>query len=661
MIARKITLFLATLFISASVMAQDFPYGKVDNKALQMKKYDKDTSAHAVVLQEYGSSSMALTSDNELRITFEYHAKIKFFDNKEFDSQGTVIVPIYENGNSYEDVREIKGITFYTDDNGLVQAAELDPKKVFRVQENKHWSTLKFAMPALRSGCVIEINYKVVSPYIYNFHSWNFQTNIPKVNSEYEVHIPGFWSYNASLKGGLKLTKNKATVETKCFSFGIAHADCSDIIYGISDVPAFIAEDYMTSEKNFKSAINFELEEETDFDNGNKIKYSKDWKAIDYLLKGNNSFGSQLKRKDLMKERIMPLIVNKTDELEKASAIYTYIKNTIKWNERYDFSSDDGIRKALDNHTGNSGDINLALVTALNSAGIPTEAVLLSTRANGTLNNLYPNLNDFDYVVAKVNIGDKSYFLDATDPLLPFGMLPLRCLNDHGRAFSLDKPSYWVDMTTQQREKTNFTYDLTLQDNGKLKGTMTRYSIGYSSYLKRKEIKKFNSVNEYVENLDEKLPKLKILKSNIVNLDSLDMPLGESYEVEIDAYDNLNNNRLRFNPFMLDWTTTNPFKLVERDYPVDWGMPSDERFVLTLHLSPQYIIENPFQNLAFTMPNNGGKFLTYFESNNNTFTFSYATQFNKSIYGVEEYPFLKELYNKIVLSEKNDIVLKKKL
>ena len=41
-----------------------------------------------------------------------------------------------------------------------------------------------------------------------------------------------------------------------------------------------------------------------------------------------------------------------------------------------------------------------------------------------------------------------------------------------------------------------------LKENGKLKGTITRYSSGYSAYLKRKAIKKFNTVDEYVEDLN---------------------------------------------------------------------------------------------------------------------------------------------------------------
>jgi hypothetical protein len=74
----------------------------------------------------------------------------------------------------------------------------------------------------------------------------------------------------------------------------------------------------------------------------------------------------------------------------------------------------------------------------------------------------------------------------------------------------------------------------------------------------------------------------------------------------------------------------------------------------------QYTIENQPQPIAFGMPNQGGKFITDFQSDNNTFTFSYVTQLNKSVYSPEEYPYLKELYNKIILAERGELVFKKK-
>eukprot|EP01037_Dinobryon_pediforme_P007441 gene7441-7505_t len=454
-----------------------------------MKNYPKDTSAHAVVINEYGTSRIAFDNDYQVQITYEYHTKIKFFDSKEFDREGKFDIPVYNSNNVlYEDVRELKGITFYKDEKGFVQQAELDPKKVIREVESKHWSMLKFAMPGLRNGCVIE-------------------SYIPKINSVYEVHIPGFWNYNASLRGFLKLTKNESRIEKACLQFGNsgynsgASADCSDIIYGISD-----------------------LTDETDILNGAKKKFTKEWRDIDYLLKNDVTFGTQLKHIDFIKDRIKPIVISSSDQLTKAQGIYDYVKKTIKWNNLNDFSSDDGIRKAFDNHIGNSGDINLALIAALNAA-------------------------------------------------------------------------------TQQRQTDTYSLDLTLQNDGKFKGKIIRYSSGYSGYLKRKEIKKFNSVDEYVDNLG--LKKIKILKADISNLDSLDKPLGESYEVEMSAYDNMNSDRLIFTPFFLNAIKTNPFKLAERDFPVDWGMPSDERYVINIHLPNQYAIEKIPEAVAFSMPNQG--------------------------------------------------------
>jgi hypothetical protein len=269
-------------------------------------------------------------------------------------------------------------------------------------------------------------------------------------------------------------------------------------------------------------------------------------------------------------------------------------------------------------------------------------------------------LSDFNYVIAKANIAGKTYLLDATDPLLSFGLLPLECLNDKGRAISLDKPSYWIELNSLQKTSSTTSLDLTLLDNGKIKGIINNYYTGYDAYLKRRAIKKFNSVDEYVEDLDGKLPKLKILKSDITNVDSLNLPLGEVFEVEIDAFDNMNHNRLVFNPFLWEKRTSNPFKLVERDYPVDWGMASDSRLILTMHLPPQYAIETPPQVVAFVMPNNGGMFATNFDNQGDAFTFSNITRFTKAIYNPEEYPYLKELYNKIILTEKADMVFKKK-
>ena len=102
------------------------------------------------------------------------------------------------------------------------------------------------------------------------------------------------------------------------------------ITYGIKDIPAFEEEDYMTSPKNFISAISFELVEWVNPYTGAKTKNTQEWKDIDYQLKSNEDFGTQLKKKDLFKDRLAPVIAGSTDELSGAKAIYAYIQKMVQ-------------------------------------------------------------------------------------------------------------------------------------------------------------------------------------------------------------------------------------------------------------------------------------------------------------------------------------------
>jgi hypothetical protein len=658
----KKTFLLLIIAVSAFVSrAQDFKLGTFTEDEMKMKKYDKDTSAHAVFLNEFGRLELNVTNDDRFKYIYRYHARIKIFDNQGFGN-ATVEVPLYTGGTDNDEVQDIDGMTTYTNDNGGVQQAQLDKSQIFKIKNDKYWSMVRFTLPNIHSGCIIDYTYTVYSVYWEQLPIWYFQSSIPKVYSDYDLHLPAYWTYNASLRGGLKLTKHVAEVERGCFSANGNTVDCSHIDLEINDVPAFIEEANMTSSKNFKSAAYFELAQFINPYDGTKHNVSVQWSDVDYQLKHDQTFGGQLRRTSLMKERIAPVIAGITDSLTKAKAIYAYIQKNIKCNEMYSISTDDGIRKALDTHTGTVAEINIALITSLEAAGFDAEAVLLSTRDHGFINDLYPTIQEFDYVIARVSIGGKTYLLDATDPLLSFGMLPLRCLNDRGRVMCLDKPSYWIDLTkTGQRGTNTYTYDLTLQPDGKIKGTMLHYSSGYAAYRERVAIKKFNSVDEYVESLDERSPRLKILKSEITNVDSLDNTLCEKYDIEIKEYKDINHDHLLFNPFIMDYISENPYKLADRTYPVDIGIPIIDRYTLTLHMPDNYSVETPPQNVSIGLPNNGGTFQTFYQADGSTFTFSHVVQFTKSIYSSSEYPYLKELYNKIILAQKAEMVLKRKM
>jgi len=655
---KKLLLLLTAAFFCNIALAQNFPYDHYTISDLDMKAYEKDKTAHALVLSEFGKTW--ISSGDGLPLFHEYHVKIKIFDSKAFE-EGNITIPIHKSDNNdFEQVSDIEGVTYYADERGNIQRTYLDPKTVVKENRNKYWDLVKFAMPNLRNGCVIEYKYTLQSPYALNFRDWDFQGTIPKIHSEYEAHIPGIFNFKASLRGPYKLDKNASELERECFNVGSAKCDCSKITYAMDDVPAFVKEEYMTAPKNFMSAINFELNDYINPYTGAKTVKTQTWADIDRSLKQSEDFGVQMRKTVLFKDKLPAMIGGATDNLEKAKAVYRYLQSNLKHNRFIGIYSDNGLRKTLDTHSGSTADINLALVTALKAAGIDAEAVLLATRDHGFISKLYPAIGDFNYVIAKANIGDKSYLLDATDALLPFGLLPEDCINDQGRVMSLDKPSYWIDMVASQKRTRTHVMNLTLQSNGKFTGKLSYYSSGYEAFDKRRSIKKFNSLDEYVENLDEKMTKVKILKYEIKNVDSLENTLVELYDVELDVYDNMNANRLAFNPYMLHRITENPFKMADRTYPVDMGAATDTRIVLTVTLPDEYTMETLPENKAVSLPNQGGRFITGYEPVSNGFTFSHIIQLNKPIYSSEEYPYLKEFYNAIIKAEKADIIFKKK-
>ena len=653
----KIFPLLFLLSLSLTTYAQKFNFGAITYDDYEFDRKKLDSNANAIVLKEFGTASIQLDDNTgRLELNFEYHVKIKIY-NKEGFKEANIVIPTYKDESSEETISDLKASTFNYVDNNFVETI-MNRKAIFTENRSKYTRLTKFTLPNLKEGSIIEYSYRLKSPNLFNFRTWEFQGDIPKVISEYLVYIPGIYNYNVSLRGFQKLTDQKSELSKECLRLSGVAIDCSKITYVMKNIPAFIEEDNMTAPSNFKSAIYFELSDVQNLD-GSKTSYTKTWKDIDYELSSYKTLGDQMKRKDVFKELIPEITKETTTDLDKAKAIYNYIKKQIKWNNYYGKYAEDNIKKALENRSGNVADVNLSLIAALSAAGLDAEAVILSTRDNGTVNKLYPVMSDFNYLITKVNIADKSYLLDATEPLLPFGLLPLRCINDQGRVINLKKPSYWIDLTASQKATTSYILTGKMTTDGKIIGTLTTHTMGYAAYSKRKDILRYSSPDEYVEKLDERLTRIKILDHQISNLDSVENSLIEKYEVEFTINDGTNKDQFYFSPFFINSISKNPFNLNERTYPVDLGAASDERIIINVLLPEKYqFLEKP-KDMAIALPNAGGRYLLQTGLDENTISISQILQFNNAIYQPEEYLFLKEFYSKIIQNQKTEFLLKK--
>ncbi|GAA4319051.1 hypothetical protein [Compostibacter hankyongensis] len=652
-------LLLVLTVISAHAQDGDFPGDDATYAELEMPSYKKDTTANAVVLNEFGRTHIVNDQDNGL--IHEYHVRIKIFNEKGVDA-ATFVIPIRksEKNGDQEEVHGIYGTTFNLV-GGQRKATMLSQKRVYTENKNRYYDQVKFTMPDVHPGSVIDVSYIFTSPYVYNYKPWEFQSDIPKIRSEYWAQIPANFVYNITLQGFYKLTRNESSRVSDCLiSYGGGKADCSLLKLGMDSVPAFVEEDYMTARSNFLSAVHFELSEVHSF-NGHVDKITKKWSDVDDELKNEDDFGKQLKRSGGLFEGWLDSIKNaKTEDVAKARWIYDFIKHWYKWDGYTGMFTENGLKKAFERHGGDVADINLSLVAALRYAGLQADPVTLSTRENGLPSILFPVITDFNWVVVRLKTGEDTYLLDASDPYLPFGMIPLRCLNDKGRCFPQDGPSEWIDLkpATGFRQMTYVNLEMS-PDTGKISGTITLQYDGYKAVDKRRTLASFSSQDEYLEKVSGKLPGFRITGYHAENLKDLHKPLTETFSVEMDSAVSMEGDRLVLHPFVMPEFRQNPFKSPERKYPVDFGATEDIRTFFTFKFPAGYRIVSLPEKTSLMLAGNGASYQLESDGLSNQAIVRSILMQHKPLYSSDEYFSLKELYNRILQAEGSDVILAK--
>ncbi len=202
--------------------------------------------------------------------------------------------------------------------------------------------------------------------------------------------------------------------------------------------------------------------------------------------------------------------------------------------------------------------------------------------------------------------------------------------------------------------------DLSLQPDDSFKGKVVNSSAGYDALQERKRISSFNNHDEYIESLDEKWSKIKILKYDIGNLETLEKALAQTFEVSIEGFDNLNKNKLFLNPFFIDRWEKNPFTAKERTYPVDLGAPIETTLTINLQYPAEFELASLPAPVTLALPNNGGRFMFSVQNIGNKVLVNSLISLSKPVYSSEEYIYLKELFSKIVQSYKTNLVFNKK-
>ena len=312
---------------------------KITIDDFEPSRYEKYRDDEAVVIFDKGQSYF-VESGRYFNVVFEKHIRTRILSGAGI-RWAEERIPLYQEANMYEQVVDVDAVT-YNIEHGAVQKTPLDPSTIYEEKINESWIQKKFAMPDVRAGSIIDVSYKIKSPYIFNFHDWEFQKRIPVMYSEYQVKLIPFYEYTWILQGADKFDVFQSYEDKgmpRHFGSTGAYSDNTyyDMVYtfGMKDVPAFEDEEYITSINDYILKIDFQLAKTIDL-KGVEVDVITTWdKMIKSLLK-SNSFGKYTgKSEKLTDELIDAGEIAGLSEREKFNYVVDYVKSTFDWDQEY--------------------------------------------------------------------------------------------------------------------------------------------------------------------------------------------------------------------------------------------------------------------------------------------------------------------------------------
>jgi hypothetical protein len=421
-------------------------------------------------------------------------------------------------------------------------------------------------------------------------------------------------------------------------------------------MPAVKEEPYVNSIYNYITKFEFDLLSINA--PGFYLNLTTSWNAVATYLYKNSRFGDAMYSAMFLSDIAIEIREKHTNDEDMLKAAYEHVK-TVKWNEEENlFISAPNLSYPYKKQIGNSADINIILIQLLDKLGFEVYPVIMSSRSNGLLSPVSPSLQKLNYVIAYAKINDKQYLLDATEELIPYHLLPKRCLNWQGRVLKKDYNT-WIELTTSGKEKEMMEYDLNLLENMTLLGTLKCEKYEYAAFDFRKYYKGFNSHEEFLEDYTKNKPGLSILNSRIEKLDSIYLPVSENYDIAISNQLNVMDDEIYILPLLYQQMKENPFKIEERKYPVDFAYPFDKTYIIKISVPDNYQISSLPEPVYVRLPDNSGKFVYSITSFNNLIQVTCKFAIDKSMFLPDEYQILKEFYNQMIKKYSEPIILRK--
>lgn len=677
-------LIIILCVISYSVTAQNYKFGKVSKEELEEKFNPTDSSASATYLYKNRHTYFDYVTGKGFQLITEVHDRIKIYTNEGFD-YATKEINLYKTPGEKEEMRNLKAVTYNLEGN-KIEAQKITKNGIFESEISKIYNQAKFTLPNLKSGTVIEYKYKIVSPFYFNVDEFQFQHDIPIKYLVARFEAPEYFNFKENIKGfvqlqvkeeelagEIKIKSQKDNLSTSNYkrvtqSLATSSKRNSDFIneanvefikkvksYELSDIPALKDESFVDNIDNYRSAIKYELSY-TQFPQSPPKYYTSTWEDVVRTIYESQYFGAELNKSGYYKDEVDALVAGITDPLKKAALIYNHVKSNVQWNGYYGKYTDQGVRKAYKEHSGNVAEINLMLTSMLRYAGLNADPVLISTRSNGV--PFFPTREGYNYVISAISHDNGTILLDATNTYGAPNILPTRTLNWKGRIIKKDGNSRLVNLYPSTKSKNTTIMMADLLEDGAIEGAIRTVRTNHLAMNFRQSYIGADK-DDYLEKMQNRNGGIEISDFTVKNEMDLAKPVMESYKFKKENQFELIGDKMYISPMFFMAIKENPFKLEKRDFAVNFSYPTSSKYNITIKIPEGYKVESTPEPKILQLPEGLGEFKYNIAASDKSIQLTIESEMNNAVISNVHYKALKDYYKEMIEVENEKIVLTK--
>ncbi len=432
---------------------------------------------------------------------------------------------------------------------------------------------------------------------------------------------------------------------------------CTQYRWIVKNAPAIRKEPYITTIHNYTNKVEVQLASIAFPGRGSK-QYLKDWSSFSKELLDDHDFGNKIDVSGNVEDQAKLITKGMTSSFYKMKAIYDWVAKSIVWTGNERIFADKDVDDVLESKKGSNAEITFLILSMLKSVGVDGYPVILSTRDNGVIQDLYPILDQFNYILAAAKIGSKYYYLDATDPLRPMELLPAKVLGVRGLILKKGKPD-WVNFSSTQRKSLASVTNININGEGSVKGTVENQYSSYAALFVRDNLADKDEKDVVKDLFDVEKSGFAIDSSNVTYKDSLENPLNIKINISSPDYAQVNGDIIYINPFVVNRIEENPFKAAVRKFPVDYGYKRSLTSVINLQIPEGYKVKENIEDHKYALGQNYVVYSQHAIVDGNKIQIITKTDINNPKVEAKNYKNLRNLYGQIVSAQSEQIVIEK--